>query len=182
MSQYVRHIWGSYSGAQKDWVHGLTKAFYDDNSARIKLLTYLKDANAEDAGKPFVSDGNQALTDELDYIPFLKNGHSIEELIRSIGANLRRIVVISPNYLNSIFCMQELACILTHANYKPIQLFSIGQSFREIRNNFSYRLRDQDRKPLITGDESLAHALAVVYFYRIETIKANTKEVEIPKE
>ncbi|KZN52569.1 toll/interleukin-1 receptor domain-containing protein [Pseudoalteromonas luteoviolacea] len=156
MNNYIRYIWVSYAGSQKDWVYELTKIFDQSPDTNIKLLTYLREEDSEGYSKPCSQEEDTAPT----YIPFLKPTQRIEDLIQAIGASFRKIIVLSPDYLDSPYCMQELACILIHRHSNAP--FIILSGFTDLLHAFEAR----EYKFLENNSYTLGQALAHIYLER----------------
>lgn len=125
MKEYVRPIWVSYSGQDKEIVHSLVNHVHsqenlDANARLFKLHTYLKEP-----------DDNYTIKDSRDSddescISFLKPGQKISDLVSIIGNSYRKIIFLSPSYLQSQYCMQELVHCLIINNKAPLFICKIG--------------------------------------------------------
>lgn len=125
MKEYVRHIWVSYSGQDKELVHSLVayshqKENRDANSNLFKLHTYLKEP---DDSYTIKEDSDSF---DVPYISFLKPGQKISDLVFSIGISRRTIIFLSPSYLESQYCMQELVHCLIRNNKAPLFICKVG--------------------------------------------------------
>lgn len=167
-NSFVRSVWVSYSGADQDLVQDLAN-YVDENYCRAKvqcenfkpfrLMTY-KRTSAFDIDPLYGSEPEHSQKGESDKIGtfyYLRPGESVGELVEVIASNLRRVVVISPDYLASKHCLWELCSCLTRQDGGA--LFVLLHQFNGLSEIKA------SRKYLYLGSEefSLAQALALTY-------------------
>lgn len=126
---FERGVWVSYSGADKALVYQLTQYVAERREqCKFTLFTYL----CEDDGQPVVTAEPQARHriaaegGDPQLISFLAPGQRIEDLIKTIGANLRRALFISEAYLQSLYCLKELMCCLIRKPYSSLYLATVN--------------------------------------------------------
>jgi len=182
--QFQRSVWVSYSGADKELVHKLTKQV-NGNGELIKMLTYLRDdSDDKPSHQSKLSESDEFNHDEELQVKeplttYLKPWESIDDLIQTIGSNLRRMIFLSNNYIQSDYCMQEFMCILTRSPHSPLLFVLVGvDSFNALCQSRSYAFLQENEESEIPH-LTLAQALAKVYLRR-KIDKKMTPEFELP--
>ncbi len=118
---FPRSIWVSYASAQQELVDGLgeyiAKAPPDNNEREFQLQAYLKKG---DNSKP--QESNTTSPQSISWQTYLVTGEPIQLVIESIATSLRRVLVLSPAYIRSEYCLWELCSCLI---YCPNNIFVI---------------------------------------------------------
>ncbi len=152
-SQFERSVWVSYSGKQQDVITTLMKmleskeykksGYYQAKQSQIKNLypfklhTYQRrlDAKGKDNDKqPYYQKSHDSTTTtpsgngaQDSYYYWLNVGDKVSDLVGCIALNLRRLVLLSPDYLKSEHCLWELAeCLRDNVEEKPLFLVLLG--------------------------------------------------------
>ncbi len=126
MCHFERSVWVSYASADQSLVQALTnyvKEHYNRTALQSQreivpfyLRTYKR--NKQDS-TPLKNEDGQTESASSKNLSFLNAGESIAELVQVIAINLRRLLVISPSYLQSEHCMWEFcSCLASHHNHR----------------------------------------------------------------
>jgi len=138
-NDFERAVWVSYAGADHESVVqplvDVTKARYSLNNELekdcipFKLITYIR--SVDEKSTPLTKDDVKASSkeggsnnvekedesEEVEYEYYLTPGQSISELVRNIALNLRRVFILSDNYIKSDYCLSEFcAALFSHTN------------------------------------------------------------------
>lgn len=181
--QFKRSVWVSYSGADKQIVHQLTKQV-NGNGELIQMLTYLRDSDDKPSRQSELSENHEfnqniELQAKETLTTYLKPWESIGDLIQTIGSNLRRMIFLSNNYIQSEYCMRELMCILTRSPHSPLLFVLVDvDSFNVVCQSRNYAFLQENEESEIPN-LTLAQALAKVYL-RLKADKKMTPEFELP--
>ncbi|MEJ2742887.1 MAG: hypothetical protein P8176_10490 [Gammaproteobacteria bacterium] len=133
-----RAIWVSYAGANQAFVQGITDRVNGpalqakQGDRRVYMKTFRRDVQTSEQRERFpdetieaynASDHDGAVV-RKEY--FLETGDSIAELVQLIAINLRRLLVITPEYLDSPHCLWELCACLLARERRGEGKFEIG--------------------------------------------------------
>jgi hypothetical protein len=150
-SNFTRCIWVSYSGSDHAFVNELTEHFDQDTSSNVRLMTYMRDES-----EPLLEDKDNGQISTRTKL-YLKPGESIQDLVEIIASTLRRMLVISPDYLKSEHCLWELASCFTLDSKVPLCILKDLPSFNEIKKTRRYSfINDQN-------ECTLSYALTWIY-------------------
>jgi hypothetical protein len=115
MSQrFIRSIWVSYAGAEQGLVDGLGKYVYAETQTDEKpfaLYAYVR--NQDEKSEPVQSAATPLTSD--NWQRYLVGGEPIRLVVESIATSLRRVIILSPTYLKSEYCLWELCCCLVYS-------------------------------------------------------------------
>lgn len=122
-----RSIWVSYASKEQTLIDDLGQAVQTSQLGEEKpfaLYAYVD--------KPFNN------SEPVKY--FLKTGELIQLVIEQIATSLRRVIVLSPAYLNSEHCLWELCCCLTYSSNNLFLVLSDIGDFADLQkqNAFTY--------------------------------------------
>lgn len=161
-SNFPRSVWVSYASADHDFVQSLTEHFEQCIAIKaVRLMTYMRD---ETTSEPLTESATNISTKtEM----FLKPGESVLDLVEIIASNLRRLLVISPNYLKSEHCLWEMASCFTRESKVPLCILKDLVSFSAVKQSRAYSFMGDDNQ------HSLAEALAFVYQKRVINMHAD---------
>jgi len=178
--KFPRSVWVSYASQEQKLVHSLTKKVNSSDN-NINMMTYLRDADNKPLQAPRMQeeaepDNELKIRAEQSLTTYLKPWESIDDLIQTIGGNLRRMIFLSDSYLNSYYCMQELVCILSRKPESPlcIVLVNIKGGYSKLCDFREYNVNTYGSTETLT----LAQALSKVY-QRRKTEDFLTPEFEI---
>ncbi|WP_111979909.1 hypothetical protein [Algibacillus agarilyticus] len=163
-----RIVWVSYASAQQNFVDGLGKAIHTSYSSAsgnadtpFRIVSYLrKSKNGEERVVRETDSG----TEQRSYQTVLNDGQPIRHVVEMIGSALRRVIIISPEYINSYYCLWELAACLAYAQHNNNKIFIILDGYSSMRNVIDEPVSLRDEQSL-----SLPQALEKVYLAEIET-------------
>lgn len=125
-SNYLRSVWISYSGKNSEFVKQLTRDVKEKYSnikpevpeyVRFRLMTYLR---YPDTSEPIKTSEDNQLDTENGLFFHLGISDNILDLVESIALNLRRVIVISKDYLQSDYCLLELCACMCAPKSLPI--------------------------------------------------------------
>jgi hypothetical protein len=153
-NHFTRCIWVSYSSEDHPFVNELTEHFDQDAQSRLRLMTYMRDESV-----PLYEDKDNGLISSRTKL-FLKPGESIQDLVEVIASNLRRMLVISPSYLQSEHCIWELASCFSLNLKVPLCVLRGIESFDEIFRPRQYSFMDEN-------EYTLGEALTHIYRKRV---------------
>ncbi|MFT4928261.1 MAG: hypothetical protein ACI8WB_004380 [Phenylobacterium sp.] len=125
---YIRSIWLSYASAEQplvdSWVTCLAKAASNQNP-QYQLFAYLREFDSSEPGR--VKPAN-----EQSWQKYLVGGERVQLVIESIATALRRVIVLSPDYLKSDFCLWELSSCLIYSTNNPLIVLVNIDDFAEL--------------------------------------------------
>lgn len=161
----TRHVWVSYAGAEHQLVADLAAYFDQHKEAEeedkakaqtIRLMAYKRDVtSSEPLEKKEPTSGQTQL--------FLKPGESITDLVDAIASNLRRMLLLSPAYLQRTHCIWELAACFCLPSRSTLFLFKKLASWDEIKQPRNYGFMPGNKQ------YPLAEVLAYIYRQKVLT-------------
>jgi len=167
-NHFPRSVWVSFSGRDSALVQQMTDYLYDsyhqENNSEAQYPVYLRTYCREEtvASEPIrkQEDNNEA-HQLVKRSYFLRPGDDIADLVHVIALNLRRLLVITPNYLQSEYCLWELCCCLISKIDYNVRIMSWGfEKPKAWLKESDFHFDDEQFK---RGPTSLAVALAYVY-------------------
>lgn len=150
--EFPRAVWVSYAGADQPLVEAIAK--YIDEHYRVpdndippfELKAYRRDPQTS---KPLRDDKDTGGEPRAGALYHLGPGDKIVSLVEAIATSLRRIVLLSPDYLRSDYCLWELCCCLTWKKpYPPMVILCGFNDFDEIDTY----IRDQAKHSGLAGE------------------------------
>ena len=160
-NSFQRCVWVSYSGADQSFVQTLVNHFEEHKDTKaVRLMAYMRD---EETSVPIENSDQESTRTKM----YLKAGESVTDLVEIIASTLRRMLVISPDYLTSEHCLWELASCFTLDSKVPICILKDISSFSAINQHRKYSFIDD------ANEYSLAEALAFVYQERVKKMHAD---------
>ena len=155
-NSFQRCVWVSYSGADQSFVQTLVNHFEEHKDTKaVRLMAYMRD---EETSVPIENSDQESTRTKM----YLKAGESVTDLVEIIASTLRRMLVISPDYLTSEHCLWELASCFTLDSKVPICILKDISSFSAIKQHRKYSFMDNGH------EYSLPEALAFVYQKRVK--------------
>ena len=166
--KFPRCIWVSHASAQQSLVESV--AGYIEVKNRTEpdhwyLQAYLRHTSGlviEEPGEQDLTDidnNNRETTKDKEYLEFsrrfLSSGEPVRVVVEAIASSLRRVIILSPEYIKSDYCLWELyACIVYGNNNIYIVLDKI--------DNFSL-FSSSGSLEYSNGAANLAQALSLIY-------------------
>ncbi len=156
---FTRYIWISYSGKNQNVVEDLILYIDSDESksksqsANFGIKAFQRSI---DNSEPIRKEPNPEGQSKIKY--HLRPGDNIYDLIDVISYCPRRIILLSEDYLQSVYCLTELVCCLTREGESLIPVVSLINLDKDIlTGDFSGRIAK------ITNSKNLASLLTRIY-------------------
>lgn len=148
-SNYLRSVWVSYCGKNSEFVKQLTRNIKDNYSdiksiepeyVPFRLMTYLR---YSDTSEPIKASVDNEIDTEGGLFFHLGISDNILDLVESIALNLRRVIVISEDYLQSDYCLLELCACMCAPKLLPIFFIYLDSLTLEILIEYKFSSGEQ---------------------------------------
>jgi hypothetical protein len=129
---FIRSIWVSYAGAEQELVDGLGKYVSGATQTDEKpfaLYAYVR--NQDEKSEPVQSPTTPQNTN--NWQRYLVGGEPIQLVVESIATSLRRVIILSPAYLKSEYCLWELCCCLIYNAKQPFIVLNDISDFNDLK-------------------------------------------------
>ncbi len=149
--KFLRNVWVSYARAQQELIDDAGQYIEDSISDKKYILSaYLRKTNNSE---PLEQEKSHSEVDT--WRRYLAAGENIQIVVESIAISLRRVILLSPAYLKSEFCLWELCSCLTYSSQNFLFILDGIDSFSD--------LFVQDKLNYHNQNSTLAKELTQIY-------------------